>query len=675
MKRTSLRCSYLLGSLTLITLGLILVGKVSKRPFSGKLDLQLTEERLWRSYRWSIDPYRRREAALLLVSKSKTSPLRVQRLLAGQSWGNHPLASIVLNLQARNYEKLNMPEKAIQTWKKLLHRFPFHEATADSYYKLGFTKPKLRKELLRIFPAHPAALAAAVEDKNNRNVFKKSALHLARWGYRWPGAEDLIRNACEKPWRDQFLPEEQHDLSLSLALLGDGVAALNCIGSQPPKSNNAVVISELFLQGNNEKINKGKQLLLSNIKNNISSPDVGKSINLFFKYFPNQFSSFAPFAKVLEDMSPEYMIEKSRYTQKNNLEKILVKWPNYSESWQLQWELGREYLLKGNWEKANEIFEFIPLDQLPVPFASRIKFWEGFIALKQNRLDLATDIWRNLLENYPPNYYTWRASVRLGDTQASKFEEEDYNLPLIMHEDWYPLGSNYPFVNQLWRLGFPNYAWEIWRSKVLKSSSSRRFPEDKLVEARLRVAVGDNWMGLFYLWSLQLNLVGEQCETRTILHKSQYPYIFWPEIRLASLKTGLSPELILAVIKQESRFSPGVISRVGAIGLMQILPGTAREISLNTLTNKDIAKPATNIYLGSKYLSLLFDQSNRNPFISLASYNAGLRKVQEWVSLEINTDPELWVERIPYPETRFYTKKVLGDYWSYLNLNKEMCEI
>ena len=80
--------------------------------------------------------------------------------------------------------------------------------------------------------------------------------------------------------------------------------------------------------------------------------------------------------------------------------------------------------------------------------------------------------------------------------------------------------------------------------------------------------------------------------------------------------------------------------------------------------------PEINATLGSRYLAALLERWHGNPWLTVASYNAGPNAVAKWNSPELSADPELWVERIPYPETRLYTKKVLGNLWSYLQLDR-----
>ena len=80
-------------------------------------------------------------------------------------------------------------------------------------------------------------------------------------------------------------------------------------------------------------------------------------------------------------------------------------------------------------------------------------------------------------------------------------------------------------------------------------------------------------------------------------------------------------------------------------------------------------EPERNASLGARYLADLLDLWQGNPWLTVASYNAGPGAAGSWVSPELDQEPELWVERIPYPETRLYTKKVLGNLWAYLNNN------
>jgi soluble lytic murein transglycosylase len=129
----------------------------------------------------------------------------------------------------------------------------------------------------------------------------------------------------------------------------------------------------------------------------------------------------------------------------------------------------------------------------------------------------------------------------------------------------------------------------------------------------------------------------------------------------------------LGVAKQESRFTPGVQSVAGAVGLLQLMPTTAAELAGTPLTTRDLQDPKRNAKLGAQYLRTLLDQWKGEPLATVASYNAGPGAVEGWRTVDRARMPELWVEAIPYPETRLYVKKVLGNAWSYQREREPAC--
>ena len=122
----------LLGGTALLSLAASLAGQALLKPQLKRLSPRMSQTELWQAYRWSIDPQQRRDASLLLVSKTKGSTLRHQRLLAGQGWGNSPLAAVALKLQAQTAESLGEKSKANHLWQSLLKRFPNTTTAADA---------------------------------------------------------------------------------------------------------------------------------------------------------------------------------------------------------------------------------------------------------------------------------------------------------------------------------------------------------------------------------------------------------------------------------------------------------------------------------------------------------------------------------------------------------------
>ena len=124
-------------------------------------------------------------------------------------------------------------------------------------------------------------------------------------------------------------------------------------------------------------------------------------------------------------------------------------------------------------------------------------------------------------------------------------------------------------------------------------------------------------------------------------------------------------DLLLAIAKQESRFAPGVASIAGAQGLMQLMPATAEELAGRPLSITELRRTDLNTQLAARYLHDLLELWDQEPVLAIASYNAGPGNTTDWLSEEATEDPELWVERIPFPETRYYVKKVLANWVGY----------
>lgn len=133
-------------------------------------------------------------------------------------------------------------------------------------------------------------------------------------------------------------------------------------------------------------------------------------------------------------------------------------------------------------------------------------------------------------------------------------------------------------------------------------------------------------------------------------------------IRQQGRDKGVDPALIAGVIYAESRFRPRT-SSAGAEGLMQITPATAQEIARRSgATNfmlQDLATPEVNIAYGTFYLKYLLRRYGGNQRLALAAYNAGHGKVDSWIVQSRKKNQKLTVNRIPYPETREYVKRVL----------------
>jgi soluble lytic murein transglycosylase-like protein len=138
----------------------------------------------------------------------------------------------------------------------------------------------------------------------------------------------------------------------------------------------------------------------------------------------------------------------------------------------------------------------------------------------------------------------------------------------------------------------------------------------------------------------------------------------------------VDPALAYGHIVQESAFRRGAVSTAGAVGLMQVLPVTAQLISRNRgvpYTRAALNDPTYNLEYGQSFIEMMRGNSGTAGQLPrvIASYNAGPLPVARWATINDRGDPLLWIESIPYWETRYYVPAVLRNMWVYQGLNHE----
>ena len=140
----------------------------------------------------------------------------------------------------------------------------------------------------------------------------------------------------------------------------------------------------------------------------------------------------------------------------------------------------------------------------------------------------------------------------------------------------------------------------------------------------------------------------------------RFPMPFDSQLQSNAKKNNIDVAWAYAIVRRESSFMPDAASHAGALGLMQVMPGTARYLSKEKVKRNSLFNPNRNVELGTQYMRYLMDKMDNNPILATASYNAGWRRVQQWLPEKGNIPLDLWIETIPYKETRNYVKAVLA---------------
>lgn len=155
-----------------------------------------------------------------------------------------------------------------------------------------------------------------------------------------------------------------------------------------------------------------------------------------------------------------------------------------------------------------------------------------------------------------------------------------------------------------------------------------------------------------------------------IIYKKEYTEY----VSKYSQEYNVDENLVYAVIKAESNFNADAKSNKNAVGLMQLMQSTAKEVAkkvniqiLEEEIEEKLQEADININLGTKYLSILIEKY-QNIEIAITAYNAGIGTVDNWIEKEIIKSDGSNIENIPYKETNNYVRKILRDYRIYTNL-------
>lgn len=317
-------------------------------------------------------------------------------------------------------------------------------------------------------------------------------------------------------------------------------------------------------------------------------------------------------------------------------------------------------------DRTLEYFSDIPNE----PWRVRAALWQqDWPAVHEAVLSL------NLNEQQQPRWQYWlaRSQAELGQ------QEEAINTyqALISKRDFYGFLSA-DRLQQTYQMNHnPIYSEQVELDSLLQRPPVARLQEFYALEMNLE-ARRQAYALKQQLSPRELQLLATLThkwkwhhQTIALLGKAKYwdalnlrfPLVYNNPILLAAKKNGMDPSWLLGIARQESAFNPHARSHVGATGLMQLMPKTGKQIA--RLINKplkntsELLVPERNIQLGSAYLRRMYDKNQHNPVLATASYNAGPHRVARWLPKQ-TLPADIWIENIPFNETRRYTQSVLS---------------
>ena len=332
------------------------------------------------------------------------------------------------------------------------------------------------------------------------------------------------------------------------------------------------------------------------------------------------------------------------------------------------WTLGFTQILAGRDEDALKTFDRYLRDFPDGDFRTNALFWTAKIWDKRNDTERRNAALNEILLSYPYSYYSYRAREILQlpptapadlangnvfpdiDAQVASLVEPRLNS--VRELVWLGMTREATAELKVIAAEHPDNAGLAFRLADLYSRTGDPFKAINVLQRSFRPFVRHGGTGVPHrFWEIL------------------FPLKYWETIQAESGRWQQDPYLIASIIRQESGFEPSTVSNAGAVGVMQIMPYEASHIAANaglgTPTREQLFDPKTNIEIGVAEYSQKLDVMHGTAVLAIAAYNAGEEAVGKWLAQTPIDDIDLFVEAIPYSETRLYVKSVTRNRFEY----------
>lgn len=275
--------------------------------------------------------------------------------------------------------------------------------------------------------------------------------------------------------------------------------------------------------------------------------------------------------------------------------------------------------------------------------SERWSYWRARSLEEMGRLEEARSLYLQITDNR--SYYSFLAADRIGDRYQLTHRPVNSTAAELIKLQHIPAIARAGELYQLKRVADARREWHF----AIKQMDKKQL----LMAAQLATKWG--WYDRSII-TLALARYWDDLELRFPLAHKKF-------IEKQAKHEAINPAWAFAVIRQESAFTADARSHAGALGLMQLMPGTARQVArslrLKRPNRRDLLKSNINIKLGVRYLRKLQERFSGNSVLATAAYNAGGHRVKSWLPKEEAQSADLWIENVPFTETRKYLKRVL----------------
>ncbi len=587
------------------------------------------------------------------------------------------LAAHILLAEGEAYQLEHNHQAATKTWQEIVKEYPTSAATAEALYLLGKSNPEYWQQAIAKFPAHPRTQEIIRQQlRTNPNQPHLMAI-LVKYTPDDAGV-DQMRDRLTTEYANQLTAQEWEAIADSYWLKWDYGKAGRAYAKAPNTSRNLYRAGRGYHLGNDQTT--AKQYYLKLIQQYPNAEDTGWGLRRMATVVNKQEAvTYLDMAIArFPQQAPEALIEKAQYLKAldspeaatNALQTLLTNYKQSEAAAQYRWDVADQKAQAGDLATAWHWAQPIVINNPDSTLAPKAGFWIAKWAEKLNRPQDATTAYKSVLARFPRSYYAWRSAVALG-WNVGDFTTVRHQVPQVVKvAKVTPPGGSATF-QELYKLGLEQEAWTQFQTEI--GDRTEFSIADGFTKGLLDLYQGKNLRGINQISDLSDS---DSPEDKQQWHKLRqtpeywqalYPFPYEDTILKWSKQRQLNPLLVTSLIRQESRFEKEIESSAGAMGLMQVIPPTAKTAAKNIgLSDYSMTNPEDNVNIGTYYLDFTHQKYDNNSMLAVASYNAGPNAVANWIKRYGLKDADEFVEKIPYPETKGYVESVFENYWNYM---------
>ncbi len=609
------------------------------------------------------------------VAQLSTNPRQTIDDLIGLETEYPALAEYIWLKRAQAYTLAGDRPQAANTYQQILQQFPQSAVAAEALFALAQTQALIQK-----FPSHPRALTAILNElkrtPNRLDLLSTAAVYFHDRKEVLPLLDRLVAKYPRQITAAQWwaIAEGYFDQR-------DFVKAANAYSRATPNSFTAYRVGRSW-----QRAGKRSQALAAYLSMARIYPAAAEAPRALLRAIevaePTQGVGLADrVVSAYPTMAAEALLSKYDLALKLNSKNLAAlvrrtlttQSPTSEFTATLTWRLAQQQAKSGNLREALRLAKSVVSDLPHSEIEAEAIYWAGKWSNRLGDRGTATKLFQQVIKDNTASYFAWRSAVQIG-WQVGDFNNVrslSFDLRAPNQRQTLPAGSD--LVQELYLLKQDRDAATQWQFET-----RGKLPlnvKEIFTDGVLRVGVNDNIIGIYQLDSLNWLDVSDSAkaeikrlQTHPAYYQNLYPFAYGEAIAKWSNRMNLNPALVTGLIRQESRFEAEILSVVGATGLMQIMPETGAWIAgKKRRSNYALRNPEDNIEFGTFYLDYTHSRFNNNSMLAVASYNAGPGAVSGWVTSGIG-DPDEFIQKIPYSETRGYEKHFFENYWNYLRI-------